>query len=47
MATSVFVLGVEAGLDLINQLKGVSCMIVDDQKKVHTSNQLKLDPYAH
>ena len=47
LATSVFVLGVEAGLDLINQLKGVSCMIVDDQKKVHTSNQLKLDPYAH
>ena len=47
LATSVFVLGVEAGLDLINQLKGVSCIIVDDQKKVHTSNQLKLDPYAH
>ena len=47
LATSVFVLGIEAGLDLINQLKGVSCIIVDDQKKVHTSNQLKLDPYAH
>jgi thiamine biosynthesis lipoprotein len=47
LATSVFVLGVDAGLNLINQLKGVSCIIVDDQQKVHTSNQLKLDPYEN
>ncbi|MEY3600131.1 MAG: hypothetical protein RLZZ463_908 [Bacteroidota bacterium] len=47
LATSVFVLGVDAGLNLINQLKGVSCIIVDNQQKVHTSNQLKLDPYEN
>jgi thiamine biosynthesis lipoprotein len=37
LATGVFVLGVEVGLDLINQLKGIECILVDDTGKVHGS----------
>lgn len=42
LATSVFVLGVEEGLFLINQLDGVDCLIVDQNREIHLSKQLKL-----
>ena len=42
LATSVFVLGVEKGLFLINQLDGVDCLIVDQNREIHLSKQLKL-----
>ncbi len=42
LATSVFVTGSEAGLDIINQIKGVECIIVDDQNKIFTSNHIQL-----
>ena len=42
ISTSVFVMGVETGLDFINQLKGVDCIIIDEQNKIHTSNNVKL-----
>ena len=42
ISTSVFVMGVETGLDFINQLKGVDCIIIDEQNKIHTSNNIKL-----
>ena len=45
LATGVFVLGVEVGLDLINQLKGIGCIIVDDQGKVHASNNIDIKKY--
>jgi thiamine biosynthesis lipoprotein len=35
-------LGVEVGLDLINQLKGIECIIVDDQGSVHASKNIDL-----
>lgn len=44
LATSVFVMGVETGLDFINQLKGVECIIVDKDNKIITSNNIKLKP---
>ena len=37
LATGIFVLGVEVGLDLVNQLKGIECIIVDDKGKIHSS----------
>lgn len=37
LATGIFVLGVDVGLDLVNQIKGVECIIVDDTGKVHSS----------
>lgn len=45
LATGVFVLGVEVGLDLINQLKGIECIIVDVQGVVHTSKNIDLKKY--
>lgn len=45
LATSVFVMGVPKGLDLVNRLKDVECLIVDDQNKIWTSDQLELNYY--
>jgi FAD:protein FMN transferase len=42
LATGIFVLGVEVGLDLVNQLKGISCIIVDDKGKIHASKGINL-----
>ncbi len=44
LATSVFVMGVETGLDFINQLKGVECIIVNADNKVLTSKNIELKP---
>jgi thiamine biosynthesis lipoprotein len=42
LATGIFVLGVEVGLDLVNQLKGIECIIVDDKGKVHSSKGIDI-----
>lgn len=42
LSTSVFVLGQKAGLELINQLKGIECLIVTDTDELITSNNLEL-----
>jgi thiamine biosynthesis lipoprotein len=42
LATGIFVLGVEVGLDLVNQLKGIECIMVDDKGKFHTSKGIDL-----
>jgi thiamine biosynthesis lipoprotein len=41
-ATGIFVMGVEVGLDFVNQIKGVECIIVDDKGAIHTSNNIDL-----
>lgn len=39
LATSVFVMGKDVGLNFINQLKGIECIIVDEKGKiVHSKN---------
>ncbi|WP_034230174.1 FAD:protein FMN transferase [Aquimarina pacifica] len=43
LATSVFVMGVEAGLDRINQLTGIECIIIDDEGGIHTSDHIDID----
>ena len=43
LATSVFVMGKEAGIDRINQLPQVECIIVDEEGEVTTSNHIKID----
>lgn len=40
MATPVTIMGVEAGLDLINQMHGIACIIVTDDNKVYCSKQI-------
>ena len=43
LATSIFVMGVEVGLNLIDQLKGVECIAVDDQGKIHSSKNIDIE----
>ncbi|MCZ8196669.1 MAG: FAD:protein FMN transferase [Flavobacterium sp.] len=45
LATGIFVLGVEVGLDLVNQLKGIECIIVDDKGKIHSSKGINSKKY--
>lgn len=45
LATGVFVLGVDVGLDLIDQLKGIECIVVDEKGVVHTSKNIDLKKY--
>jgi thiamine biosynthesis lipoprotein len=40
LATSLFVMGADTGLDFINQLKGVECIIIDENNKMITSKNI-------
>lgn len=43
LATSVFVMGKEVGLNRINQLPQIECIIIDEQGNIFTSNNIKID----
>lgn len=43
LATSVFVMGKEAGLDRINQLPNIECIIIDDKGNISKSNNIAID----
>ncbi len=43
LATSVFVMGLGTGLDFINQLPGVECVIVDENGKIFKSENIELN----
>ena len=40
MATPVMIMGIRAGLDLINQLKDIEAILIDDEDKVYTSDNI-------
>ncbi|MEZ4910071.1 MAG: FAD:protein FMN transferase [Saprospiraceae bacterium] len=42
LATPVMVMGINSGLHLINQIKGVGCIVIDDKDSMFTSNNIKL-----
>jgi thiamine biosynthesis lipoprotein len=42
MATPVMVMGIKAGLDLINQIKNIACIIIDDNDKIYTSDNINI-----
>lgn len=42
LATPVMVMGVKVGLDLVNQLHDVACIIIDDENKLYTSKNIKI-----
>ncbi len=42
MATPVMVMGVKVGLNLINQVNGIECIIVDDNNKIFTSSNITI-----
>ncbi len=45
LATGIFVLGVDVGINLVNQLKGIECIIVDDKGKIHSSKGIDIKQY--
>jgi FAD:protein FMN transferase len=42
MATPVMVMGIKVGLNLVNQIKGLACIIIDDNNKLYTSDNIKI-----
>jgi len=42
MATPVMIMGIKVGLDMINQMRGIGCIIVDDNDKIYTSKNINL-----
>ncbi|WP_210465702.1 FAD:protein FMN transferase [Rufibacter roseolus] len=42
MATPMMVMGVKVGLNLINQMKGIACVMIDDHNNVHCSDNIRL-----
>ncbi len=42
MATPVMIMGIKAGLNLINQVKGLACIIIDDSNKIYSSKNINL-----
>ena len=43
LATSIFVMGIEVGLNRVNQLPKIECIIIDDRGAIHTSNNIEID----
>jgi thiamine biosynthesis lipoprotein len=41
MTTPVMIMGIESGLNLVNQMNQVECVIIDDNNKIFTSNHIK------
>jgi thiamine biosynthesis lipoprotein len=42
MATPVMIMGIHAGLDMINQIKNIEAVIIDDDNKMYTSKNVHL-----
>jgi len=42
MATPVMIMGIKIGLDMINQIKGLACIIIDDNDSIYTSKNIHI-----
>jgi len=42
LTTPIMVMGVSAGLSMVNQMNGIACMIVDESGQLHTSKNIHL-----
>jgi thiamine biosynthesis lipoprotein len=42
MATPVMIMGIEAGLHMINQIKNIEAIVVDDNNKLYVTNNIKI-----
>jgi thiamine biosynthesis lipoprotein len=42
MATPVMIMGIKAGIDMVNQVKGLACIIIDEKDRIHTSKNIHL-----
>lgn len=45
LATPVMVMGINVGLNLINQMKNIACIIIDDNDKLYTSNNIRINQH--
>jgi FAD:protein FMN transferase len=43
LATPVTVMGIKVGLNLINQMKGIACIVIDDDNRLYTSNNIRIN----
>jgi len=43
MATPVMIMGINAGLDMINQIKNIEAIIIDDNNKIYTSKNININ----
>ena len=43
LATSVFVMGIDVGMDRINQLPQVECIVIDEAGQIYTSDHIQID----
>lgn len=41
LATSIFVMGIDVGIDFVDQLKGIECILVDDEGKIYYSKNIQ------
>ena len=42
IATPIMIMGTRVGLDMVNQMKGIECILIDDQDRIHASKNIKL-----
>ncbi|XZF15726.1 FAD:protein FMN transferase [Chitinophagaceae bacterium MMS25-I14] len=42
MATPVTIMGIEAGIHMINQIKHLECVVIDDNNKIYSSRNIRL-----
>ena len=42
MATPIAVMGIKAGLHLVNQIPGLHCIIIDEGNKLYTSKEINI-----
>ncbi len=43
LATAIFIMGTDVGLDRINQLPSIECIIIDDKGNIHTSKNIDIN----
>lgn len=43
LATSIFVMGIDVGLNRINQMPNIECILIDDLGNIHTSTHINIE----
>ena len=43
LATAIFIMGTDVGLDRINQLPNIECIIIDDKGNIHNSKNININ----
>ena len=41
MATPVMIMGIKAGINMVNQIKDMEAILIDDQDKMYTSDNIR------